>query len=116
MFTTINIIPIPRRHIDAFLRIERAADAVYREYGGHGNEILSPVNLDPSYGCAAFGAALDVATDEAIYVVLDRFDDRAHYEQMMARVNADARINALFDEFGHLVDVRRIVRGEFERL
>lgn len=116
MFTTINIIPILCGHVDAFLRIERAADAIYREYGGLGNEILSPVNLDPSYGCAAFGAVLDVAADEAVYIVVDRFHDRAHYAQMMGRVNADPRIDALFDEFAHLVEVRRIVRGEFERI
>jgi len=116
VFTTVNIIPIPRKYVDAFLRIEHDAAAIYREYGGLGNEILSPVNLDPSYGCTAFGAVLDVATDETIYIVLDRFHDHAHYDQMMGQVNADPRIDALFDEFAQLVNVRRIVRGEFERV
>lgn len=115
MFTTINIIPIPRRHVDAFLRNERAAGGIYREYGGHGNELLSPVNLDATYECSTFGASLALAEDETVCIVLDRFDDRAHYEQVMERVNADPRIDALFAVFKGQVDLSRVVRGEFER-
>jgi hypothetical protein len=116
VFTTINLIPIPRGHAERFLRLEQAAEAIYREYGGLGNEILAPVNLEASYGCAAFGAVLDLAADEALYIVLDHFHDRAHYEGVMGQANADARIEALFQEFAQLVDVRRIVRGEFARV
>jgi uncharacterized protein YbaA (DUF1428 family) len=115
MLTTVNLIPIHREHVEIFLRNERSAGAIYREYGGLGNEILLPVNIDPGYGCAAYGATLDLAPDEVVCIVLDRFRDRDHYEAVMARVNADPRIDAIFGEFKQLVDLRRVVRGEFER-
>jgi uncharacterized protein YbaA (DUF1428 family) len=116
MLTTLNLIPVARNQVASLLASEHAAGAIYREYGGLGGEILMSSNLEPTYGCAAFPTTLALQEDELVLVVLDRFRDRAHYEQVMEKVDADPRIGEIFAGFTALVDLRRVVRGAFEEV
>jgi uncharacterized protein YbaA (DUF1428 family) len=116
MLTTVNLIPVARTRIGSLLAAEHAAGAIYREYGGLGGEILMSSNLEPAYGCAAFPTMLALQQDELLLVVLDRFRDRAHYKQVMEQVDADMRIEEIFAGFTALVDLGRVVRGEFEEV
>lgn len=116
MFTTIYIYRVPRRNVEAFLRVQREAAAIYREFGALDDETLAPVNLEPKYGCSAFPASLDVEDGEEVFISLSRFRDRAHHDEVMGLVDADERIDRLYEEVTMLLDVGRVVRGEFGRV
>ena len=68
------------------------------------------------YGCVAFSEAFDVKQDEQVFASLSRFRDRAHHNQVMAKIDSDDRINELYDEVTKLIEVSRVVRGEFARV
>ena len=66
------------------------------------------------YGCVAFTDAMDVDEDEEVLVGLSGFDDQAHYDKTMSKVDSDPRIQELFAKVTKVIILDRTVRGEFE--
>jgi uncharacterized protein YbaA (DUF1428 family) len=108
------IYPVPRRLADDFIRIQTDASRIYREHGALEDVTYAPASLEARYGCASFRDTLALGDDEDLYVGYARFRDRGHHDQVIARVDADPRISALYRQVSELIDVGRIVRGEFE--
>jgi uncharacterized protein YbaA (DUF1428 family) len=115
MYTSIYIYRISRSNVEAFLRIQQEAADIYKHYGALDDETFSPVDLTAKYGCLAFTDVLELAEDEVLLIGLSRFKSRAHHDEVMAKVDADERINRLFEEVTGVLDISRLVRGEFER-
>lgn len=116
MFTSIYVYRVPRQNSEAFLQVQREAAAIYQEYGALDDETFAPVNLESKYGCIAFPGALEVGEDEELFVSLSRFRDRSHHDEVMGLVDADGRIELLYEQVTGLLDVGRVVRGEFQRV
>ncbi len=116
MHSMIYIYRLKRDRLDSFLDIQRQAAAIYKEHGALDDETLQAVDLTPRYGCAGFADAFSAADDETICVGLARYRDRAHHDEVMARVNADPRIDTLFAEVTDVIDLAHVVLGEFERV
>lgn len=116
MFTSIYIYPVPRENVDAFLLVQREAATIYQQYGALDDETYAAVDLDSKYGCGAFVDVFDIKDDEEVFIGFSRFRDRAHHDEVMAKVDSDQRINELYDKVTTLLDVGRVVRGEFERV
>jgi uncharacterized protein YbaA (DUF1428 family) len=108
------VYPVPRRAADDFMRIQTAAGRIYCEHGALEDVTYAPASLDAKYGCASFRDALTLADDEDVYIGYSRFRDHVHHDEVLSRVDADPRIGALYREISELIDVSRIVRGEFE--
>jgi uncharacterized protein YbaA (DUF1428 family) len=116
VFTSIYIYRVPCENVEAFLQVQREAADIYRRYGALDDETFAPVNLEAKYGCVAFPGALDVGPGEEVFVSLSRFRDRAHHDQVMVQIDADDRISELYRQVTTLLDVSRVVRGEFKRI
>ena len=116
MFTSIYIYRVPRPNVEAFLRVQQEAAAIYRRYGALDDETFASADLAAKYGCAAFAEAFEVRADEEVFISVSRFRDRAHHDQVMAQVDADEQIGVLYGQVATLLDVSRIVRGEFARV
>jgi uncharacterized protein YbaA (DUF1428 family) len=116
MFTSVYIYRVPHKNVDAFLRVQQEAAAIYQRYGAVDDETFAPVNLEEKYGCVSFLDILDVEEDEEVFISLSRFRDRAHHDKVMAQVDADEQISELYDEVTTLIDISRVVRGAFERV
>lgn len=114
MYTSIYIYRVQRDKVAAFLRVQREAAAIYCQYGALDDETFAPCNLEAKYGCVPFAAAFEVEAGEEVLVSLGRFRDLAHHDEVMGRVDADDRISKLYEEMTSLLDVGRVVRGEFE--
>jgi uncharacterized protein YbaA (DUF1428 family) len=116
MFTSIYIYQVPRENVELFLRVQEEATTIYQEFGALDDETFAPANLEPKYGCTAFPAALEVEEGEETFISLSRFRDRAHHDEVMEQVDADDRIDRLYEEVTKLLDAGRVIRGEFERV
>lgn len=116
MFTSIYIYRVPKENVDEFVRIQKEAAEIYQRYGALADETYAPVNLEAKYGCVSFSEALDVGEDEEVFIGISRFRDRAHHDQVMSQVDSDSRIGDLYNEVTKLLDIGRVVRGEFERV
>lgn len=116
MYTAIYIYRVPSENVEAFLKVQREAAAIYLQHGALDDETLAPSHLEAKYGCVAFPDALEAGQGEEVFVSLSRFRDRAHHEEVMGRVDADDRIDDLYEEITGLMDVGRVARGEFSRV
>ena len=114
MYVSIYIYRVPRENAAAFLDVQKEAAAIYKRHGALVDETYALASLEAKYGCAAFAQALDVEKGEEVFFGLSRFRDRAHHDEVMTQVDGDERINELYDEVTKLLDVGRVVRGEFE--
>ena len=116
MYTSLYIYRVPRDNVAAFLCVQREAAAIYCQYGALGDETFGPCNLEAKYGCMPFPAAFELEEGEDVFVSLSRFRDLAHHDEVMSRVDADDRIGELYEQVTGLLDIRRVMRGEFERV
>jgi len=116
MYTSIYIYRVQRDRVTAFLRVQREAAAIYCQYGALDDETFAPCSMEAKYGCIPFAAAFEVEAGEEMFVSLSRFRDSAHHNEVMGRVDVDDRIIELYEEMTSLLDVGRVVRGEFERV
>ena len=116
MYTSIYIYPVPRDQVAPFLQVQREAAVIYRQYGALDDETFGPCNLEGKYGCAPFPLAFEIEEGEEVFVGLSRFRDLAHHDEVMRQVDGDDRIDQLYRKVSGLLEVGRVVRGEFERV
>lgn len=106
---------VRRGAVGEFLRIHEQAKEILLELGVLNLRLYAAADLTPKYGCTSFVEALATEEDEAIYLELDEFRDREHMTEVMARVDRDRRIATLFEALKSVVQLQRVVRGEFQR-
>lgn len=115
MYIVFNIYRVPKVHVPAFLRIQAAAAQVYKREGALDDATFVPADLGTLYGCLPLSTAIEVADDEAMLIGISTFQDRAHHNLVMVRVDADPQINALFAEVQQVLTLERVLRAVFER-
>jgi len=114
-YTSLYIYSVPNRKIPDFLQIQAAAAKIYVELGALADITFEPQKLEPIYGSLGFRETLQVTEGESIFFSLSTFKDREHHDSVMAQVDRDERILGLYDEICKILDISRIVRGEFSR-
>lgn len=114
MYIALYIYRVPKRHVDAVVRIAREAGRIYREYGALDTVIAAPADLTSKDGCTGLAEALKPSDDEVILVEYNTFHDAEHHRRVMAGVDADPRISRLFRQMRDIMDLRRVVRGDFQ--
>ena len=105
---------VPAEQEEAFLRVVGEAAAIVVRHGALACEVFAPAELAGKYGCLPFTEALEVREGERVYVEVMRFRDRAHHDEVMSEVDSDPVIDGLYEELSSLMDMGRVVRGEFE--
>lgn len=115
MYAPIDIYRILRKNVETFLDIQRQGADIYQAYGALADETLVSVDLDAKYGCLAFTDVFELAEADMLLVGLSGFTDKAHHDDVMAKVDNDERIAKLFEQVQGVLEISRLVRGEFER-
>jgi uncharacterized protein YbaA (DUF1428 family) len=116
MYTSLYLHPVRKGNVESFVRVVSAAADAYMRLGAAECVLYVPGSLEAKYGCAGFESALDLAEDEVLFVELNSFRDKHHHDEVMARVDGSPEIDRLYDELTSILEVSRIVRGEFERI
>lgn len=116
MYTVFYIYRVPQAHVAAFLRIQAAAALVYKREGALDDATYIPADQGNMYGCMPLTDVVDAAADEVVLIGVSTFQDRVHHDMVMARVDADPQINALFAEVQQVIKLDRVLRGVFERV
>lgn len=115
MFTVMYVFRVSQTKVEAFLKVQKSAEQIYKQYGALDDETFAPADLSAKYGCASFVNEF-ADSDEQTHVGLSRFRDRAHHDDVMAQVDNDERIEKLYAEMLTIIDMSRTLRGEFERV
>ena len=114
MYNVIYIYPVLEKNTSEFLRIQSDAAKIYLECGALSDQTFYLDNSEPKYGCLPFTKALTLKEDERVYLSITTFNGSDHHDEVMKKVDANPEINKLYSEVEKLIDVSRIVRGEFK--
>ncbi|MFT7837014.1 DUF1428 family protein [Saccharothrix sp. BKS2] len=107
---------VPRAREEEFRTVVHQAIEVFRRHGAIGGTVFEMADPTAKYGCSDIESSVDVADDEVLYAELAYFHDRAHYDEVMPRVDADPELMVLYHELVRTVDIGRVVRAEFSTL
>ncbi len=116
LYIALYLFPVPHSRAETFIRVQKAAGDIYLRCGALEDVTLEPVSLESAYGCAGFGSAVTLREGETLYLGLSRYRDSAHHDEVMAHVDADPEISALYAEMLTVLEMGRVVRGEFGRV
>ena len=114
MYISIYIFRVSKKNVNQFLQIQRKTAEIYKQYGALQDITYVSADLKAKYGCAAFGDIFNVSKDEVVLIEISSFRNRAHHNEVMKKVDSDEQIEKLYAEVTKLLEVGRIVRGEFE--
>ncbi len=114
MFVVVYFFRVPKQHVSGFLSVQQEAGEIYKHYGALADETFAPSDLDAKYGCGSLLSVIDLADHEQLHIGISRFENRDHHDEVMSKVDADPRIQTLYEEMLTLIDMSRTSRGEFE--
>jgi uncharacterized protein YbaA (DUF1428 family) len=116
MYTSIYFYSVPKKNIDAFLLVQRLSSDIYKKYGAIDDWTFAPECLSPKYGCASFTQVIPAKADEEIFFSLSLFRSKEDHDKIMSIVDSDPEIEKLFRQISDLIDLSKVIRGEFNRL
>ena len=104
---------VPFNNQKEFKRIQLESSKIYEEYGAISDITYIGISLDNKYGCTGISTTVPTSKDEIIYFSITKFKDKKHHDEVMEKVDKDIKINQLYNEICSLLDVKKIIRGEF---
>lgn len=110
-----NLFRVPAEKEAALLRVLGEAAVVVNECGAIACEVFALADVPAKYGCRHLGEAFGAGPGERVYQEIMRFRDRGHRDDVMARLDADPRIDPLYKRLTDLIDMGTVARGELER-
>ncbi len=116
MYTAVYFYRVPKKNIDEFLMIQKESAKIYKKYGALEDWTFAAVNFEAKYGCASLIERIDLAANEELYFSFTLFKSKEDHDRVMGLVDSDPHIKKLFDQVCQLIDISRVVRGEFSGL
>ncbi len=116
MYTSLYFYRVPKKNIEDFLQIQKKSAEIYKKNGAIDDWTFGPENLKPKYGCISFQKEISLDADEELFFSLSLFKSREDHDKIMSLVDSDPSIEKLYNEVCHLLDLSKVVRGEFNRL
>ncbi|MBD8038483.1 DUF1428 family protein [Solibacillus sp. A46] len=116
MYLEIYLYPVPEENKEQFLKINREAERIYKEYGALESETFTATSIQPGYGCIGMISAVELLESEILMLEINRYDNKEHHSQVLEKVDNDEQIEKLYNQVIEVIDLSRTVRGEFEFL
>ena len=114
MYLEIYLYPVMEENLEQFLKINRAAEQIYKEYGALDSETYTASSIEPEYGCLGMASAVELRDSEVLMLEINRYHHQDHQRQVLEKVDKDERIENLYDQMTKVLDMSRTVRGEFK--
>jgi uncharacterized protein YbaA (DUF1428 family) len=111
------VIPIPKRNMEAYRRMARAAGKVWMEHGAleYRECVGEDLAVKPQMG-KSFPKLAAVKPGETVVFSWIVYKSRAHRDRVNAKVMKDPRILAMMEKSGMPFDGKRMAYGGFETL
>ena len=113
MYLEIYLYPVPEGKKEQFLKINRDAERIYKEYGAIESETFAATSIQPEYGCAGMVSAVELLEGEVLMLEINRYNSKSHHSEVLENVDQDDRIGKLYKQMTYVIDIGRTVRGEF---
>lgn len=113
MYLEIYLYPVLKENKELFLKINREAERIYKYYGAIESETFTASSIRPEYGCSGMVSAVELHESEILMLEINRYHNQDHHSQVLEKVDNDEQIAKLYNQMTKVLDVSRIVRGEF---
>ena len=105
------VIPVPKKKVEAYLKISRKAGKVWKEHGALEYRECVLEDGKPPFGMP-FGELAKAAATETVVFSWITYKSRAHRDRVNAKVMADPRLGNMGDPMPF--DMKRMSYGGFE--
>lgn len=109
------VIPVPKKNLDAYRRMARAAGKVWREYGAIEYLECAGDDLESKWGIP-FPRLAKVKRGETVVFSWILYKSRAHRDKVNAKVMKDPRIANMMKKMKMPFDGKRMTYGGFKTL
>lgn len=116
MFSSIYCYRVPKKNIETLLLVQKKSSDIYKKYGAIDDWTFGPENLLAKYGCCSFPGEISVGADEELFFSLSLFKSKEDHDRIMPLIDQDSEIENLYNEISKLIDLSKVIRGEFRRL
>jgi uncharacterized protein YbaA (DUF1428 family) len=107
------VLPIPRRHVEAYRRIARKAGKIWREHGALEYRECAGDDLKTKMG-VAFPRLARARGGETVFFSWIVYKSRAHRDRVNAKVMKDPRMAKMMDPKAMPFDYKRMAYGGFK--
>jgi uncharacterized protein YbaA (DUF1428 family) len=107
------VLPVPKRNIDAYLRMARKAGKIWREHGALEYRECIAEDVKPGE-LASFPQSVKVKRGETVVFSWIVFKSRAHRDRVNAKVLKDPRLADQSDPKAMPFDAKRMIYGGFD--
>ena len=116
MYNVLYLYPVLNLKKDRFIEINKKAALIYKEYGALEDDTFQSTFIDGIYGCKGMEASVELHENETLMCSVSTFHDKHHHDEVMEKVDSDIRIEELYGDMMKVIDMSRVVRGEFEKV
>jgi uncharacterized protein YbaA (DUF1428 family) len=113
------VIPLPKKNVDAYRRMARAAGKVWKEHGALEFRECVGDDLAPDMGggsMPSFPHMVQLKRGETVLFSWIRYRSRAHRDRVNAKVMKDPRMEKMMDGKKMPFDVKRMAYAGFKTL
>jgi uncharacterized protein YbaA (DUF1428 family) len=112
MYVDGYVLPVPKKHLQAYARIARKAGRIWREHGALEYRECAGDDLKPKWG-AQFPRLSRARAGETVVFSWIVFKSRAHRDRVNAKVLKDPRLATMMDPKSPIFDMKRMAYGGF---
>ncbi|MFJ7826284.1 DUF1428 family protein [Psychrobacillus sp. NPDC096623] len=116
MYSVLYIYPVLIKKKERFIETNKKASLIYKEYGAIEDDTYQSTSIDAMYGCRGMESSVDLHENETLMCSVSTFNNKHHHDLVMGKVDSDKRIEELYNEMINVIDISRVVRGEFEKV
>ena len=116
MYNILYLYPVLKQKKDRFIEINKKVSLIYKEYGAIEDDTYQGTLIGAMYGCKGMDASVELNENETLMCSVSTFNNKHHHDIVMGKVDSDNRIEELYNEMIKVIDISRVVWGEFEKV
>lgn len=109
------VLPVPKKHIEAYRKMASKAGEVWREYGALQYRECVADDVKPGE-LTSFPQAVKLQDDETVVFAWIVYESRAKRDEINEKVMKDPRLNEMMEGKDMPFDAKRMFWGGFETL
>jgi uncharacterized protein YbaA (DUF1428 family) len=115
-YCSVFLYRVPRRKAEAFVQALRPIMKLFEDAGCLSDELLRPKDMTAKFGGASLPSAVELASDEELYIEIAKFKDASHMKDVHAQVAKNPDLEKLHSRFDLLISGKHVYHAEFESL
>ena len=113
-YCSIFLYRVPRRKVEAFVQALRPIMRLFEDSGCLSDELLRPKDMNAKFGGLTLPSAIDLNSDEELWVEIARFRDASHMKAVHSTVAKNPDLEKLHSRFDLLISGNHVYHAEFE--